>query len=51
MRCCGKRGAVELDQRTARAAAAAVDQVGDDLLADAALAGDEHVGLRGRDLA
>ena len=45
-----QRGAVELDQRSGRASAAGVDEVGHDLLADAALAGDEDIGFRRRDL-
>ena len=41
----GQAGAVDGDQRLAGPGAAAVDQPGGDFLADAALAGDEHLGV------
>ncbi len=45
-----QRGAVQFDEWSTGPSAAAVDQVGDDLLAHPALAGDEHVRLGGGDL-
>src|SRR5262249_56024178 len=44
--CLRDRGAVERDQRLARARAAVVDRLGDELLAGAALAGDQDGGLQ-----
>ena len=41
----GQAGAVDRDERLAGPGAAAVDQAGRDVLADAALAGDEHLGI------
>src|SRR5262249_44953075 len=46
----GERGAVELDVGLAGALAATVDLLGDDLLADAGLAEEEHGDRRRRDL-
>src|SRR5690606_14300454 len=43
------RGAVDLDERAAGALGAVVDPAGDELLAGAGLAGDEHAGLGRRD--
>jgi hypothetical protein len=40
------RGAVELDERTLRAAAAEVDRARDQVLARSVLAGDQHLALR-----
>ncbi len=45
----GKRGAVHRDERPAGAAAVLMDELGDHLLAAAALAGDEHRGVGSRD--
>ena len=42
----GNAGAVDGDERRRATAAAMVDQARDDLLADAALAGDQHLGVR-----
>ena len=47
----GDRRAVDLDQRLLGAGAVLVQQVGDQLLAGAALAGDQHGAARRRDLA
>ena len=45
------RGAVDRDERPFRAAAVAMHVACEHLLAGAALAGDQHAGVRGRDLA
>ena len=47
----GKRGAVDRHERPTRAAAVLVDELGDELLARSALAGDERRGVRRRDAA
>ena len=47
----GQRGAVDRHQRPARPPAVLVDELGDDLLAGAALAADEHRGVGGGHLA
>ena len=46
----GQAAGVDGHQRHARARRSGVQQLGDDLLAGAVLAGDEHVGVRGPDL-
>ena len=46
----GQRAAVDLDERAVRALAEPVDRARDQLLAGAALAGDEHGGVARRDL-
>jgi hypothetical protein len=46
----GQAAGVDGDQRHARAGRGGVQQLGDDLLAGAVLAGDEHVGVGGADL-
>src|SRR5207244_13111044 len=45
----GDRRAVERDERAAAAGALVVDRLGDELLPRAALTGDEHRRLEGRD--
>ena len=44
----GQAGAVERDERRGRARAAVVNQTRDDFLADAGLAGDQHLGVGAR---